>query len=533
MKKVLLYLMLLSIGIVQSQTVQPSLPSTLYISKQTGQSTSFKGSVSKTTDKYEHGSLVLQTNGPISITVNPQDLSIGTNQTKTWTGTVKGDAVNGPAPGTSSTATISGNYDTHFSRPYGTGSGGDVEDTYYCAEEGSTGDGCAYHGNNRGKHELIHKIGTENLSFTVYSIQIKIDDIACAATLNSDELTLNATTFPSGGTITWTLPDGSKATGNGIKVKTNGLGAAFNISATFEIEGISTSDQKQVTRNRLIGFKLPPCTDTTKNISDIAILTFDGPCHPFVSFKPPQVSPPMVAWSDDIKVTASCGGDVFDANITTINTNKSISATPLQIDFGAKVGEAIDKVIVAIIADKPLSPCDKSGSLKPSGSIILEESRMCCSDQDPAIKPSTKISGQVTWNYGISCQFPIPALSIPYIASLDLALSAGLSASIGASYQSTCTAGKFCIDAEAKATFGGGIGATVLAGAVKANLQLVVEGIGVKGSVCVYPLPVNGNASVTFGKVKVVGTVTVAWGLSSHSVDYPIFDGFSPINYTF
>ena len=82
MKKLLLFLMLLSVCIIQSQTSTPSVPSNLYISKQTGQSTSFTGSSSKTTDKYEHGTLVLQTNGPISITVNPEDLSIGTNQAK-------------------------------------------------------------------------------------------------------------------------------------------------------------------------------------------------------------------------------------------------------------------------------------------------------------------------------------------------------------------------------------------------------------------------------------------------------------------
>lgn len=498
------------------------------------QATSFSGGYSKSTDKYEHGTVSLTTKGPIQVNITPGDLSIGPNQSKTWNGTVKADAAAGPEAGTSASATITGDYNIWYSRPAEMSGGGAVENTYYCATVGSTGDGCAFHGGNRGEHQIVHKIGTENVSIEVYSIKVTIGEIACDATLTQDVLTLNAEVFPAGGNLTWTLPDGSKASGNGITVPTGLLGNEFTVSAEYEIQGVTYKDTKKVTRNKLIGFKLPCCIDNTKNVKDIAILEFDGPCHPPVAFNPATLSPPAILWSSEENVTATCDGIALTASTNTVNTNKSINKTPVSIDFGAKVGEAMDKVFDALISGSPVNPCNKSGSLKPSGSISMEESRICCPDKDPCVQRSDKYSGAATWNYGVTCQFPIPAVSIPYIASLDLVVSAGFSAKVGVSYQTQCDpGGKFCVDAEASASFGGGVGATLLAGAIQANLQLIVDGITVKGSVCFVPQPTSGNASVTLGKLRVQGTVTAAWGLTSHSVDYTLFDGFSPMNVSF
>src|SRR5436309_817754 len=89
----------------------------IYVSKQTGQTSSFSGSKSKTTDQYEQGTVTIKKTGPISYTVTPNDFSIGPNQTKTWKGLVQADVANIPEPGTSVPASITGYYYVTFSKP--------------------------------------------------------------------------------------------------------------------------------------------------------------------------------------------------------------------------------------------------------------------------------------------------------------------------------------------------------------------------------------------------------------------------------
>ena len=104
----------------------------LYVSKETGAYSKHSGSQSKSTDKYESGSVTLSTTGPIKYTVTPSTYSIGTEETKTWTGEIFPDTGAAPAPGSSADASITGNYDVKFSRPQGVGSGGTVLSTHQC-----------------------------------------------------------------------------------------------------------------------------------------------------------------------------------------------------------------------------------------------------------------------------------------------------------------------------------------------------------------------------------------------------------------
>jgi hypothetical protein len=517
-----------------SQSGMPSIPPALYVSPQTGEFSTYHGSASKTTDKYEHGTLTIETKGPISAETKPADLSIGTSQTKSWTGTITPQKDGWAPAGQSVTAQVIGHFDTYFSRPSGSGAVGAVIESYYCATEGSTGDGCAYHGGNRGKHDIIHYVGDEAISIEVYSVSIKIKDIACSSEGVADEITLNADVFPSGGVITWNTPLGP-ATGNGVKISGKGLPDNFQISAVYTIEGVSASDSKKVMRNKLVGLTIPCCVDTVRKTKDIAVPTFDGPCHPFVFYTPEMLSPPAVLMTSTQKVTAtSSSGETVSQNVELVNSNKSISKTPVQINFGQKVGEAVDHVLDAVMSGGPVNPCSKSGGFIPSGGINTEEMYICCPGTSDCVKKASKIAGQLTWNFGVTCQFPIPALSIPYVASVDAVVSAGFSAGIGVSYQSTCTsAGKICAEAEAKLSFGGGIGLTFLAGAAQGNAQLVCDAVGVKGTYCFTPPPAAGTGTITFGKIKVVGNLSLAWGLTSHSIEYTLFDGWPAKTFTF
>ncbi len=231
-------LSILPAGAIWAQSSTP-----LYISKQTGEKSKFNGSNSKTTDKFESGSVKIKKTGPINYTVTPNELSIGPEQTKTWQGEVSPETHGAPPAGKSANANISGDYKVTYSRPAGTGSGGTVKSTYSC---GSGGGGCEFHGNSGGTHEIVEKTGTESIDFTVYSIKVTLPDTICLSSSagTSAQGVVNAVSFPgSGGSFAW------KSLSNDITI-TNGntQAATLTLSDTtktgqvevkFTIEGVS------------------------------------------------------------------------------------------------------------------------------------------------------------------------------------------------------------------------------------------------------------------------------------------------------
>ncbi len=202
----LLLLLLLTIMVSKTASSQ-QFP--LYVSKQNGQMTSFNGNVPKQTDKYESGNVNLQTTGPINAVVNPADMSIGPNQNKVWFGTITPNVAAAPAPGISVPASLSANYNVTYSRPVGVGSGGTVQSTYQCAESMASGEpGCAFHNGMPGSHEIINKVGTEQVNFIVYSINVSLPDTICVQRLPNANAAVGsevAMMFPmTGGICTWT-----------------------------------------------------------------------------------------------------------------------------------------------------------------------------------------------------------------------------------------------------------------------------------------------------------------------------------------
>ena len=151
----------------------------LYVSKQTGQISTFNGNDGKTTDKYEQGSVQINVQGPISYSVIPNDLSIGPNQTKNWQGKVQPKIADCPAPGSSAHAKLIANYNVTYSRPQGGDNNGIVvQSSYNCATEADGNDhensGCAVHGKLGGMHDIVNKIGSVEQPFEVFSINCVI-----------------------------------------------------------------------------------------------------------------------------------------------------------------------------------------------------------------------------------------------------------------------------------------------------------------------------------------------------------------------
>ena len=214
----------------------------LYMSKQTGEFSTLSGSGSKATDQHESGTVNILTTGPIRVTVNPPDISIGPNQEKTWEGMVEPVVALGPAPGSSVEATLTGDYNVNYSRPAGTGEGGTVTSTYQCGEGG-----CWYHSYD-GQHEMVNVTGSIERSVTVYSILVSLPDTICLSksrTDNSASGTSTANAFPAaGGSFEWTVLNGPLTLTNDrsqtVNIVLNDTTVTNSkVKVKFSIEGVS------------------------------------------------------------------------------------------------------------------------------------------------------------------------------------------------------------------------------------------------------------------------------------------------------
>jgi hypothetical protein len=124
----------------------------------------------------------------------------------------------------------------------------------------------------------------------------------------------------------------------------------------------------------------------------------------------------------------------------------------------------------------------------------------------------------------MTCHFPI--LGVPFVATLDAVVSVNGSLSVSVSYQSQCNSGQACTGINASISVGGGVGATGLSGLIQGNLQLIGSA-SASGQWCFYPQMQRPTGNVNFGNLQVVGTISGAWGLVSHSIQFTVFNGFS------
>ena len=196
----------------------------LYVSKQTGEFSNFSGSQSKTTDKYENGSVSITTTGPIQYTVDPSDFSIGPNETKTWDGKIFPDVGSSPDPGNSVPAKLNGHYEVHFK------SGGiwDADEDKWVTE-GTVKD----------------QSGDVPFDFIVYSIKVTLPDTICIGQAKSG--TASAVPFPAGGgSYSWSVLSGngvslSNTTSQTVSIQLNDTTSVTPVKVVFKIQGVSYS----------------------------------------------------------------------------------------------------------------------------------------------------------------------------------------------------------------------------------------------------------------------------------------------------
>jgi hypothetical protein len=166
-------------GILKAQPVVPvpattNAVNTIYYSKQEKKSSQTTGYYEKTTDKYERGSVKLTIHGPLKYSVNPPELSITPNSSKTWKGIMSSneDHPKMPEPGEKIEAKLEANYDWTFSRPVDNNGGGTVKSRHKCGG----GIHCNYHPDGQGDHEIVNYNATEVFDFEVYSIKVSLPD---------------------------------------------------------------------------------------------------------------------------------------------------------------------------------------------------------------------------------------------------------------------------------------------------------------------------------------------------------------------
>lgn len=176
----------------------------LLVSKQTGQSTLLKGQFKKQTDQFENGRVTLRSEGPIQIQVNPSqaslsdpnaiELSIGTNQTITWQGTLSVKVADAPEPGFSTPAKITGIYQIEYAKTLQPGEFADS--TWTTIDE---------NGNTR-YHGLIRQSGMEEMNLTVVSMKVDLPEVLCLGAAGSKVINAAQSVYPQnfpGATYRW------------------------------------------------------------------------------------------------------------------------------------------------------------------------------------------------------------------------------------------------------------------------------------------------------------------------------------------
>jgi hypothetical protein len=233
------FLLLLQLALFPLLLSGQTVPDTtdLYISKQNGQYKLLSGSAGpKTTDKYEHGLVNLQVNGPLLYTVAPE-LSIDTGQTKTWQGSVWPNVANGPAAGSTATASITGNWTVTYSRPQGMAvdsqATGTTTSVVPWVDYGPLGDTIAM-------HEMVTRQGIEKLNFKVISIKLDVPDTVY---YDDDVAYIHASAYPSTtGTIAWQTPAGT-FTGSHVAIPVDPNTTRIQqFTSTLSVDNVTYSD---------------------------------------------------------------------------------------------------------------------------------------------------------------------------------------------------------------------------------------------------------------------------------------------------
>jgi len=271
----------------------------LYVSKQTGEFTSFSGQGTKTDDQFSSGTCSLSTSGPIKYTLDPSLLSIGPSQTVTWKGKIMADVSAAPSPGYASPATLTGNYFVSYK------TGGVFDPT--------TGKWTV-------EGHMVSGSGSESLGFIVYSVGVQItsDTVLCMADL---PFQMVAQGFPDGGAFNWTSTDPNVNIvnfngGNAIVNLVNNPGSGV-LSVKYSVGGVSYTKTVTITSvNGPPDFYTPACVPDGTNTQ--GIVTLMGPAPRLTTILPATLNVPPGQAEAMIPISVTACGKTITHNIRVI-----------------------------------------------------------------------------------------------------------------------------------------------------------------------------------------------------------------------
>jgi len=197
-----------------------------------------------------------------------------------------------------------------------------------------------------------------------------------------------------------------------------------------------------------------------------------------------------------------------DGTDVTATINISAVDEDAQLAFTAGLGqfkpEEIVKYIDDIINNVKMGPCGAGGG--PSANMQFATGKLCC-PKAGCIKDMYAYNG--TYNYDLTYTCDFPFYGIPYVASLNFRIMAGVGASLSlGNIKTTCDGVDVCYSLGVTGTVGGGVSGTILGGKLlDASLMLV-------GSITPDPIEycMPSGATKCLGnicvKADIVGTVT-------------------------
>lgn len=534
----------------------------LYISAQTGEKSKITGSSTQTTEEGESGTGSCSSSGPIDYEIDPYSQS--ESSTVTFSGWVTPSTA--PDAGTSEDAKITCSGTWHWlTWDYDTDS--KTKDTSNSATKERLY--TVYSVQIVLPDEINCDCGNFNLSYTsVYpeggtvewetpwgqesgnNVSKAYDPSYKGKTVTA-KYTIGGVSYSATSTLTCKAPSFSvnvtECVGNKATVKVDGdeecgdfswagygTGSCSGLECEVDVSpNLSEENQKitvtymgqcgdtlvestDITMGELVGFQLPPCDDTIVSVANIAILDFEGDCEPNVIFSPSTLTPPSVLAYETVEVTATSGDVSLTSQIVMVNSGQELDVN--IITFDSDILGVFETYLDAILGLG--TPCSKSGSLLPKGSISIGTRVLCCPDSGQTT--GTSIKGNLSWGAGWGCRGPI--FGVPYVASIDALFNVGVNGTLGVDGIEECTSVKICANGGLSGSIGGGLGFTLAAGLVSGELQLIVDGVGLKVNYCFTPVR-KGDYSIAFGAGKVEGTVSEIWGLISHSVSYPLWSG--------
>jgi len=195
------------------------------------------------------------------------------------------------------------------------------------------------------------------------------------------------------------------------------------------------------------------------------------------------------------------------------------SLPSLEIDLNA-ICEFLD-FLRDIAARYEAGPCDVSGCPDLSVSVEREQFQQCCAD---GVRNLVRWSGNLSGSLGSgSCTFFV--YGIPYVARINVTLTASASVSLSISTQETCEEPELCfspsIDAGLTGEVSGSIGPGGSIGSLAVGLS--INGITAEAEYCTLS---GVSAEICIGEISVIGSVQLLAGLITVDVNTPIVNGY-------